>query len=262
MTDKQINAYYKNKPAPLFHNIKNDSIDLFCATTGADTLPPLLMIHGAPGAWYGSRNLLEDSILQKQFHIIAVDRPGYNRSRYKGKRRAVTSILLQANIIQQALQINRSGKTGIVMGSSYGAPIAAKIAVLYPEAYHHVVLLAAAIDPEREKFWWFHKYINSGLLIQLLPRYIRTATAEKFTHAAELEQMLPDWKRLIVPVTVVQGTADHIIDPENLAFAQKQLAGRHAEFILITGAGHLLRFSNTSLIRNILARSAKDVHIR
>ena len=75
MTEKELRAYYKDKPEkPLFFTIHNDSVELFCATSGADTLPPLLLIHGAPGAWYGSRNFLEDSALKQHFHIIAVDR--------------------------------------------------------------------------------------------------------------------------------------------------------------------------------------------
>ncbi|HEX6181778.1 MAG TPA: hypothetical protein VFZ47_11080, partial [Chitinophagaceae bacterium] len=49
MTDKEIKQHYANKPVkPVFFTIKNDSVELFCATTGSDTLPPLLIIHGAP----------------------------------------------------------------------------------------------------------------------------------------------------------------------------------------------------------------------
>ena len=131
MTDKQIRNYYSDKPArPVFFTIENDSVRLFCATMGADTLPPLIMIHGAPGAWYGSRNMLEDTILQKSFHLIAVDRLGYNKSTFKNRKSAVNSIEMQATAIHESLRLNKSFKTGIVLGSSYGAPIAAKMAVL------------------------------------------------------------------------------------------------------------------------------------
>ena len=141
--------------------------------------PPLLLIHGAPGAWYGSRNFLEDSLLQQHYHIIAVDRPGYNKSRFRRKRKAVTSITLQAVGIREALRLNRSHKTGVVVGSSYGAPIAAKLAMLYPQHFHHLVMLAPAIDPDKEKFWWFHPYVRRGPVRWLLPRFINNATDEK-----------------------------------------------------------------------------------
>src|SRR6478609_760769 len=112
MTEKEIRNHYKNKAVkPTFTTIRNDSVSLFCATTGSDTLPPLLLVHGAPGAWYGSRNLLDDTIVQKQYHIIAMDRLGYNKSRFKGKRGAVTSIETQAIAIHEALRLNHSSKT-------------------------------------------------------------------------------------------------------------------------------------------------------
>ena len=37
------------------------------------------------------------------------------------------------------------------MGSSYGGPIAARIAIDHPEAFYQVLLLAAAIDPATMK---------------------------------------------------------------------------------------------------------------
>lgn len=258
MTEKELKAYYKNKPSkPTFFTIENDSVRLFCATAGADTLPPLLLIHGAPGAWYGSRNFLEDSILQQHFHIIAVDRPGYNKSRYNNKRRAVTAITTQAIAIHEALRLNRSFKTGVVLGSSYGAPIAAKVAVLYPRAFHHLVMLAPAIDPEKEKFWWFNSYIHHGPLRWFLPRFINHATDEKFAHIKELTLLLPDWQLIAIPVTVVQGDADHIVDPSNLDFAKKQLQHKQAEFIVLPGAGHLIRWHHADVVRSILLKQAQ-----
>jgi pimeloyl-ACP methyl ester carboxylesterase len=262
MTEKELRAYYKDKPQekPVFFTIHNDSVELYCATSGADTLPPLLLIHGAPGAWYGSRNFLEDSLLKQHFHIIAVDRPGYGKSRIKGKgrRKAFTSITLQAVAIHEALRLNRSGKPGIVAGSSYGAPIALKLAALYPEAFYHLVMLAPAIDPDKEKFWWFHPWVQEAPVRWFLPRFLNAATDEKFAHVEELRQLLPDWQKLSVPVTVVQGGADDIVDPSNLDFAKKQLAGKKADFIYLPQAGHLIRWRNTDVVRNIFLEAVSS----
>jgi len=42
-SDKQIKSYFKDKPVkPTYFIIQNDSVKLFCAVAGADTLPPLL----------------------------------------------------------------------------------------------------------------------------------------------------------------------------------------------------------------------------
>jgi pimeloyl-ACP methyl ester carboxylesterase len=260
MTEKELKEYYKNKShKPTFFTVQNDSVKLFCATAGADTLPPLLLIHGAPGAWYGSRNLMEDSLLISKFHVIAVDRLGYNKSRFKNKRRAVTSIETQAIAAHEALRLNRSRKTGVVMGSSYGAPIAANMAILYPNDFHRVVMLAGALDPGQEKFWWFHKFIRGGPINWMLPRFMRTATKEKFTHVKELKILLPKWTQLQVPVTVVQGGADEIVKPGNFEFAKKQLKNKKAEFIFLPNAGHLIRWQYPGLVKNILLQSIPDI---
>jgi len=253
MSDKQVHEYFSARQTnPVFVTIQNDSVQLFCAMTGADTLPPLLLIHGAPGAWYGSRNMLADTDLQKHFHIIAMDRPGYHQSRFNGSRRAVTGIARQSAAIHEALRLNRSRRKGIVVGSSYGGPIAAQMAIDYPDDFYHLVMLAPAIDPDKEKFWWWSKYIKGGPVKWMLPRYLRVATDEKDHHVRELRKMLPEWERLTVPATVVQGSADHIVDPANLDFARKVLAGKQVEIISLPGVDHLVRFHRPEFVKELL----------
>lgn len=260
MSDKEIQKHYANKPVkPVFFTIKNDSVELFCATMGSDTLPPLLVIHGAPGGWFSNIGLLDDPDLQKRYHIIAVDRPGYSRSKYNNRRRALTSIELQAVAIHEALRLNKSRQKGVIYGNSYGAPIAMKVAVLYPNEFHHLVMVAGALDPDNEKFWWFHRY-SRGLFVRLsMPRFINTATDEKFAHAQELQKLMQDWSRLTVAATVLQGTADNIVPIENLDFARCQLKDKQAEFIQIEGAGHLLRRSHPKIIKDVLLKVSRPV---
>ncbi len=252
MTKKELKSYYKDKPKPSFYIIKNDSVKLFCATAGSDTLPPLLLIHGAPGAWYGSRNMLGDSLLQSRFHIIAPDRLGYNKSTFHNKRKAVTSIQTQSIALHEALLLNHSNKPAIVLGSSYGAPIAANMAITYPNQFSHLVMLAGSIDPSVEKFWWFSKYTRFDPIKWMLPHFLRSSTDEKNTHVKELKLLLPKWKQLSISATVIQGCADKIVNPSNLDFAKEQLKHNNAAFIFIPEAGHLIRFQYPDLVRRIL----------
>ncbi len=263
MSEKEITEHYKNKAVkPTYFTIKNDSVSLFCATTGSDTLPPLLLVHGAPGAWYGSRTLLDDTLVQKQYHIIAVDRPGYGNTKFKGSRQSVTSIELQAIAIHEALRLNRSSKTGVVMGSSFGGPIAAKIAIMYPERFHQLVMLAPAIDPDTEKYWWFHHFIRGGLIRAMMPRFVNNATDEKMAHVEELRKLLPEWSTLSIPITMVQGDADNVVYPSNIDFAKKQLLGKPAEFVVLPGSGHMIRNQNPELVRSIVLKARKKAKHR
>ncbi len=259
MSEKEVKQHYADREVkPTFFTIRNDSIELFCATTGIDTLPPLLLIHGAPGGWFSGIGILDDPDLQKKFHIIAVDRIGYGKSKYKKRRKPVTSIEMQATAIHESLRLNRSFKPAVVYGTSYGAPIAARMITRYPGDFSHLVMVGGAIDPEQEKFWWFHRYAN-GLFVRLaMPRFINTASAEKFAHISELQKILPFWKDIRVPVTVIHGSEDNIVPVTNLDFARTQLKGTKAIFILAEGSGHLVRRSNPQLIKHILMQIAAE----
>ena len=250
--DREIREHYANRDIkPTYYTIQNDSLKLFVATTGADTLPPLLLIHGAPGAWYGYLNMIDDTLLQRRFHIIAVDRLGYNHSSFR-KKRYVTSIESQARAAALALSLNHSRKKGILLGRSFGAPIAAQIAILKPQSFEQLVMLAPAIDPAKEKFWWFSKPAKFWLIRMWLPHRINVATFEKFAHAKELELLSKQWCKLEVPTTVVQGGKDWIVDPSNLDFARRQLADKCANFIFLPEAGHLLSNSHSDLVRKLV----------
>lgn len=255
MSERQIRAHYAGQPTrPTFFTIENDSLKLFVASIGPDTLPPLLLIHGAPGSWYGYLRMLDDSLLQRHFQILAIDRPGYGKSR-KG-RKPVTSITKQAQWVGQALNLNHSGKPAIVLGRSYGAPIAARLAMLYPRRIRHLFLIAAPLDPDKEKFFWFSKWGKLPPIRWFLPRRMNLATAEKYTHVNELRQLQPLWPRLNVPVTVMQGGSDWIVDPKNLDFAKDVLKDKRAEFIFLPEAGHLITNSHPDLVRKLILEAA------
>ena len=258
-TPAQLREYFsQQKISPLFVTLRQDTVQLFCAVAGADTLPPLLVVHGAPGAWYGNRNLLTDSLVTSRFQVISVDRPGYGQSWVNQRHGAVTSIATQSSVIRRALLLNKSHHPGIVLGSSYGGPIAAQLALDTPAAFYRVILLAAAADPAIEKFWWFNKYVHHGPLRWLLPRYLRTATDEKYAHAAQLRLLLPQWQRLAMPVFAVQGDADKIVYPANLDFLQKVLTGRGSRIIRVPGAGHLIRMERPALVRDLLLEKESE----
>jgi pimeloyl-ACP methyl ester carboxylesterase len=258
MSEKEVKTHYKDRPVkPTFFTIKNDSVELFCATTGNDTLPPLLLIHGAPGGWFSNIYLLDDPDLQARYHVISVSRPGYHKSKFKDRRRALTSIELQSIAIKEALRVNRSFKKGVVFGTSYGAPIALKMAIDDPGRFYHLVLIAGAFDPENEKFWWFSRYLHSLFVRLSLPRFINTATDEKFEHIQELRLLLPQWSKLEVPATVIQGENDQIVPSINLQFARQQLKTKQADFISIPGAGHMVRRSHPDIVKGLLLRLAE-----
>ena len=249
LTEKELKNHYADRVSkPLFHLIENDSTKLYFATFGLDTAQPVLFVHGAPGSWDSYLNLLDDTLLQHNFHLISVDRPGYGKSQKRPKKK-VYSLEEQAKSIIIALKSNHSNKKAIIIGRSYGAPVAAKLAAMYPDKIEKIVLLSPAIDPDTEKFWWFSNLGKLFLVRWFLPERMNTATDEKYAHIKELKILKNDWKKIQSDVTVMAGGKDWIVDTTNFSFAKKMLIGKNAKFIFIPESGHLISSSRPDLVK-------------
>jgi pimeloyl-ACP methyl ester carboxylesterase len=249
LTEKELKNHYADRVSkPLFHLIENDSTKLYFATFGFDTAQPVLFVHGAPGSWDSYLNLLDDTLLQHNFHLISVDRPGYGKSQKRPKKK-VYSLEEQAKSIIIALKSNHSNKKAIISGRSYGAPVAAKLAAMYPDKIEKIVLLSPAIDPDTEKFWWFSNLGKLFLVRWFLPERMNTATDEKYAHIKELKILKNDWKKIRSDVTVMAGGKDWIVDTTNFSFAKKMLIGKNAKFIFIPESGHLISSSRPDLVK-------------
>ncbi|WP_025761338.1 alpha/beta fold hydrolase [Dyadobacter tibetensis] len=256
ITEKDVRKHYAHKPVrPTNTIIKNDTLSLGLASVGADTLPMLLLIHGAPGSCWGYMNIMDDPELSKRFHIVSVDRLGYGKSRMK-KIKTVTSIETHARALLPILEMNKSGRKITVLGRSYGAPIAATLVSLMPDHFKELIMVSPVIDPEREKFYWFSKWGRMSVIQWFLPTSFNAATAEKYSHADELKKILPVWERLSIPTTVIQGGNDWISDPANIDFAKKHIKVKKAQFILLNNAGHMITYTHMAMIKEMLMKNA------
>ncbi len=251
-TDKELKEHYKSKTIQPIYKTQTfiDKKIHYAVVSKNDTLPLLVFIHGAPGAWYGYMNLMDDSLLQTKFKLIAVDRLGYGKSNY-GK--AEVSTQLQALSIKQIIDAeNTEHKKVILLGRSYGAPIAAWLAINYPKQIKELIMISPVIDPEKEKFFWFSK-IGKWKFTQLfLPKMLNVATKEKYTHQREMKQLLPKWKKLYVNTTVITGEKDWIADTANFSFAKRYLINCPTNFIKLKNTGHLVTYEKPDFIRQLL----------
>jgi pimeloyl-ACP methyl ester carboxylesterase len=247
MSDKMVVNYYrKNPPMPKFAYADTLNRKIHYAHTDSSNKPLLLLIHGAPGAWFGYKEFFHDSLLVQKFQIIAPDRAGYNKSGDKE-----LSIAQQANLLRPLIYGKKYPQI-TVLGRSYGAAIAAKLAADCPDLVNKLVLVAPACDPAKEKFWWFSKLVNTKFVRFFLPKYANRASDEKFAHQAELIKLLPDWQKIKCPVTILQGGEDWIIDPTNGRFVDSVLVNTPKKFIYLPQNGHLLTSERYELIREIL----------
>jgi pimeloyl-ACP methyl ester carboxylesterase len=207
--------------------------------SGQDTLPTILFLHGSPGSisYYSRR--FRDSALQGRFRFLAVDRPGYG---YSGFGDPEPSIQKQSEMIRPLLDsLHKAVHPIIIVGSSYGASIACRLAMDHPNLVDGLVLTGPSVAPGREKYFGVTPIIEHWSLRWFIPRIIRSPNTEKVHHKKELEKMLPYWKNIRVPVYYLQGANDEIVDTSNAGFAREQLVNAASlEIKFLPNRGHRL----------------------
>jgi len=217
----------------------------------ARSAPLVVFIHGAPGSCAEYLPFLANRSLQKAARLIAVDRPGYGQSDYG---RPLTSIQAQADCLAAVLGAESAPASKVLLvGHSYGGPIAAQIAIDHPQTVSHLLLLAPAISPADEVVLWV-AYLTKFPLVQCaISRALQVAAHEKFAHKAELRKLLPKWERLQAKTCYVHGTADWIVPYRNMAFARRNLPKERTTFLTLTNVGHILQFTHRKMIEeNVL----------
>ncbi len=231
MSDKKVTEYFANRPVkPTFgviqagtraiHYARIESDPLRRTGGTGDTLPTVLFIHGSPGAWDAFIGFFADSSLYNQAQLISVDRPGFGKSGLGNPER---SLQAQAAAIAPLLRLRGPGSKAILVGHSLGGPVAARIAMDYPDDVGGLILVAPSIAPELEKKEWYRPIGNVFPFRQWLPRELDVSNQEIMPLKGELQQMMPLWATIQVPVIVIQGEDDPLVPPGNAAFAKRML---------------------------------------
>ncbi|MGD1842949.1 MAG: alpha/beta fold hydrolase [Thermonemataceae bacterium] len=217
---------------------------------GADTLPTVLFIHGAPGSADAFFSYLKDTVLLEKARMISVDRPGYGYSDF-GK--AEVSVAQQAKLIAPLLDQFANGHPFLVVGHSYGGTIAARLAMDFPEKVDYLIMAAPAIDPDNEKKFWVNKPADWAIFKWAIPKAVRVSNDEKLAHVAETAKMLPDWQKVTMPVTYIHGEKDGIVPFANAAFAKEVLQHNpDTTFILKEKMGHLFVFNEKEVLKEAI----------
>ncbi len=183
----------------------------------------ILFIHGAPSSMSYWRNYLTDSILLNRATMYTADRPGYG---YSGLADPMPDLSAQATVQAFILDsLHKAHRPVIVVGVSYGGPIACRLAMDHPELVDGLVLVAPPIGPGREKIH----------------------------HREELTKMLPLWGQIHVPTIYLQGEKDGLVDTTNAEFAREHLTDvPYLDIRMIPGRGHLIAFAEKDRIEKAI----------
>lgn len=244
-TDQEIQKKFKAlKIVSKISYFKVDSLDLNIRIQSIESNKKnvnLIFFHGSPSSLSAWEGYLLDSTLKSTTNMHAIDRPGYGYSNF-GKE--ITSIDAQAQIMSALINKKKLDNI-IVVGSSYGGPLAARVGFLNTNV-KAVVMISPAIDPDNEKDIWVSRFTQWKLTRWLVPTGYRVAGDEKHAHVKELQSIKNDWKSINIPILHFHGDIDDIVPYENINFSKENF--HNIEIISVSGKGHEIAWKNPEII--------------
>ncbi|MBC8154109.1 MAG: alpha/beta hydrolase [Bacteroidetes bacterium] len=242
----------------------------FMETPSADSLPAnstrptVIFIHGAPSSLSFFNDFFKDTTLLSRARLVSVDRPGYG---YSDFGRVETSIIRQAELIQPLIDRYKKSRFLMLVGSSYGGSVVARLAMNNPGVVDHVVFVSSALGPGLERTYDISYWVDKPPMRWIVPPLLRLANDEKLAHRQALEAILPDWPRITTGITMLHGQRDDLVYPSNVAFAAHQLVHARVKQFILPENRHDIVFKKreyvTDIILNILAqRSIKPTPVR
>ena len=211
--------------------------------------------HGAPGSWDAFKDYMVNSEILEKADFISYDRPGYGSSQ-PGKDMA--SIAQQANLLS-IIRSNYNYENYILVGHSYGGPIIVKNAIDNPEGLGSIVLIAPAIAPDAEKYWWFSPFGYWKSTRWLLPGPLQVSGIEKYTHEVELRILEPEIHNLSVPTVLIHSMDDALAPAEgNIEFMKKVVPDSLLTNYIYKDKGHLVIWNDVKEVTKILLSSMND----
>jgi pimeloyl-ACP methyl ester carboxylesterase len=209
----------------------------------------VLFSHGAPGSWDAFKAYMTDSILLSEMDVISYDRPGYGGSYVSGSE---PTLLQQALAIKSILDIFRYKKV-FTVGHSFGGPIVIKHAIDYSDQVNGCILIAPAIDPATEKFFWFSGLAYWGWSRWMWPASFQVAGDEKFAHIDELKLLQKQMNEYNKRTLYIHGMEDAIAPADgNIKFVKMHIADTLLDIKTYPDKGHLIIWNDVELVRDLI----------
>jgi pimeloyl-ACP methyl ester carboxylesterase len=261
MTSKEVDEFFKNKNVSANQDhYMVDGKEIHYVTSGDESKPVVLFIHGSPGSLSAFIDYLADSALVPNAFLITTDRPGFGHSNFGV---AEPSLQKQSQILKPLLEKYKDHHRLILVGHSLGGPLIAKMAMEYPNLVDGLIIVAGSIDPDLEpNETWFRAPLATPFLSWILPRSFRASNEEIYQLKPQLQEMIPYWKNITCPVIVIQGTADELVPYGNADFAKKMLVNAPTEFVIKDGMNHFVPWSNPELIRASILKMIETLNAR
>ena len=242
--NKKISSVFFENPIIRFHYVerRGNSKNL------------IVFIHGTPGDWSIFSPQLNNDELSGVASMVAIDRPGWGQSTLSSGD-YVFSLADQSQKIWHLLSELRQAYNPdklVLVGHSLGASLVPRIAMDFPELVDGVIAISGDLSEQYSAAHWYNSAASSFMLKWMLPKQIRKANDEVLALDRDLKIMSPLWGGMQVPMLVIQGTKDGLVDPRHADFAEGLITKAGIEVARIEGAGHLVHIKNEKEVTRLI----------
>jgi abhydrolase domain-containing protein 6 len=215
--------------------------------------------------------------LVKEYHVVAVDLPGFGFSRLSA---GISSYSLSQHCAALSALVDRIGsETFTLVGHSFGGWIAIRLAAARPERVQRLLLVdtAGVSYPgaeELRRLFTVESTASMRRLLQALwyryPWYLRPFAPALYHEMAkrqissivssisEEDLLAQEFSLLTMPVNVVWGREDKVISPEVVAVIQRNVPRASVDFV--DRCGHVPQLERPQELKRILRRILAEEH--
>ncbi|NOU59947.1 alpha/beta fold hydrolase [Marinifilum caeruleilacunae] len=210
---------------------------------GDPSAPKVLFIHGSPGYWFDFKKIFSDSLLVKNFQLIAFDRAGFGKTTVP----AMKNLANQARITNKVLEhYTKPGEKSIVLGHSFGGAVLEQFLLDFPEKVRHAIYVAPCLSPEYQEAKWYNLIASGGLPQRIMPHELKNSNKEMLSLSECLQKNETQLFNIETPTTYIQGKKDILVPYQTLDYYKNH--HQNIEAILLDELNHFVPWSKPELI--------------
>lgn len=285
-TDWKVKQFSSDNP-PAGDFVTVEGVRLHYVRKGSGR--PIVFLHGADGVLQDFTWTIFNRAA-RQYDTIVFDRPGHGYSERPPSEGG--SPVIQAELIHSALQKLEVHRP-VLVGHSWSGALVLAYALNYPSDVSGIVTLGGYAIPNTGINWWFTgipempivgKLLTDYLLVPvgqaLLERFLRPAfypdlvppgLADAYKAFAlrpsqfrnnmddmrwtepTLAKLYPRYGEIKVPVEIIHGESDQLINPEQSKKLHEAIPG--SDLVVLPNVGHMIHYSSPEVVMDAIARA-------